>query len=170
MDKSLLAKTAAAMVARGKGVLAADESAGTCETRFKTINTPCTEENRRAYRGLLFTTPGVEQFLYWAKGGVGPEPSITLHHLVIHRGPGGSVYVADKQLYASRYADAGLMVLWLAAPRDGGGYYLLAGLRSRSRELTGFAARMLRSQVEEESRAYTRIYLDWIRKSLVKAP
>ena len=63
MDKSLLAKTAAAMVARGKGILAADESSGTCETRFKTINTPCTEENRRAYRGLLFTTPGVEQFI-----------------------------------------------------------------------------------------------------------
>ncbi len=63
MDKSLLAKTAAAMVARGKGILAADESSGTCETRFKTINTPCTEENRRAYRGLLFATPGVEQFI-----------------------------------------------------------------------------------------------------------
>jgi len=63
MDKSLLAKTAAAMVAKGKGVLAADESSGTCETRFKTINTPCTEESRRAYRGLLFTTPGIEQFV-----------------------------------------------------------------------------------------------------------
>jgi fructose-bisphosphate aldolase, class I len=63
MDKTLLAKTAAAMVARGRGVLAADESSGTCETRFKTINTACTEENRRAYRGLLFATPGVEQFL-----------------------------------------------------------------------------------------------------------
>jgi len=63
MDKTLLAKTAAAMVARGRGVLAADESSGTCETRFKTINTACTEESRRAYRGLLFTTPGVEQFI-----------------------------------------------------------------------------------------------------------
>jgi fructose-bisphosphate aldolase class I len=63
MDKALLSKTAAAMVAKGRGILAADESAGTCETRFKTINTPCTEENRRAYRGLLFTTPGVEQFI-----------------------------------------------------------------------------------------------------------
>ena len=51
------------MVARGKGVLAADESSGTCEIRFKTINTACTEENRRAYRGLLFTTPGVEEFV-----------------------------------------------------------------------------------------------------------
>lgn len=63
MDKALLSKTAAAMVARGRGVLAADESSGTCEIRFKTINTPCTEENRRAYRGLLFSAPGVEKFL-----------------------------------------------------------------------------------------------------------
>jgi len=63
MDQQLLSSTAAAMVAKGKGVLAADESAGTCETRFKTIDTPCTEENRRAYRGLLFTTPNVERFI-----------------------------------------------------------------------------------------------------------
>ena len=63
MDTALLSKTAAAMVAKGKGILAADESAGTCETRFKSINVECNEENRRAYRGLLFTTPGVEQFL-----------------------------------------------------------------------------------------------------------
>ncbi len=51
------------MVAKGRGVLAADESSGTCEARFKSISTPCTEESRRAYRGLLFTTPGVEQFI-----------------------------------------------------------------------------------------------------------
>jgi fructose-bisphosphate aldolase class I len=63
MDKVLLSKTAAAMVARGKGVLAADESSGTCEKRFKSVNVECTEENRRAYRGLLFTTPGAEQYV-----------------------------------------------------------------------------------------------------------
>ncbi|HVL35853.1 MAG TPA: class I fructose-bisphosphate aldolase [Burkholderiales bacterium] len=63
MDKALLSKTAAAMVARGKGVLAADESSGTCEKRFKSVNVECTEENRRSYRNLLFSTPGVEQFL-----------------------------------------------------------------------------------------------------------
>jgi fructose-bisphosphate aldolase class I len=63
MDKALLSRTAAAMVAKGRGILAADESSGTCETRFKTINTLCTEENRRVYRGLLFTAPGVEQFI-----------------------------------------------------------------------------------------------------------
>ena len=63
MDKALLSKTAAAMVAKGKGVLAADESSGTCEKRFKSVNVESTEENRRAYRNLLFSTPGVEKFL-----------------------------------------------------------------------------------------------------------
>jgi fructose-bisphosphate aldolase class I len=63
MDKALLSKTAAAMVARGKGILAADESSGTCEKRFQSVNVECTEENRRAYRQLLFGTPGAEQFL-----------------------------------------------------------------------------------------------------------
>ena len=51
------------MVARGKGILAADESSGTCETRFKSIGAACTEESRRAYRGLLITAPGAEQFI-----------------------------------------------------------------------------------------------------------
>ena len=63
MDKALLSKTAAAMVAKGKGILAADESSGTCEKRFKSVNVESTEENRRAYRNLLFSTPGIEQFL-----------------------------------------------------------------------------------------------------------
>src|SRR5688500_10775333 len=63
MDKALLSKTAAAMVAKGKGVIAADESSGDCEKRFKSVNVESTEENRRAYRNLLFSTPGVEQFL-----------------------------------------------------------------------------------------------------------
>ena len=108
----------------------------------------------------------VEQFLYWAKGGVGPEPSITLHHLVIHREPGGSIYIADKQLYASRYVDAGVLVLWLGTPPDGQGYYLLAGMRARSSQLEGLAARMLRGRIEKESHEYVQIYLDWLRKSL----
>ena len=63
MDKQLLSKTAAAMVAKGRGILAADESSGTCETRFQSVGVECTEESRRAYRGLLFSTPGIEQFL-----------------------------------------------------------------------------------------------------------
>jgi len=63
MDKNLLFKTAAAMMARGKGLLAADESSGTCEKRFKSVGVEPTEANRRIYRDLLFTTKGIENFV-----------------------------------------------------------------------------------------------------------
>ena len=56
-----LAKTAQALVAPGKGILAADESDGTIKKRFDSIGVESTEENRRAYRDLLFTTPEVEE-------------------------------------------------------------------------------------------------------------
>jgi fructose-bisphosphate aldolase class I len=55
--------TAQALVAPGKGILAADESTGTIEKRFKSIGATCTEENRRAYRELLFTTSGLGDFI-----------------------------------------------------------------------------------------------------------
>jgi len=58
-----LETTARAMVAKGKGILAIDESAPTIEKRFKTINLPSTEENRRAYRDLLITAPGSAEFV-----------------------------------------------------------------------------------------------------------
>ena len=58
-----LAGTARAMAAPGKGILAADESFGTIEKRFKSISIPSTEENRRAYREMLFTTPGIGDFI-----------------------------------------------------------------------------------------------------------
>jgi fructose-bisphosphate aldolase class I len=56
---SELAKVAKAMVARGRGILAADESTGTIAKRFESIKVENTEENRRAYRELLFTTRGL---------------------------------------------------------------------------------------------------------------
>ncbi len=56
---STLVRIAKAMVAPGKGILAADESTGTIEKRFTSINVENTEENRRAYRDLLFTTKGI---------------------------------------------------------------------------------------------------------------
>jgi len=51
------------LVARGKGILAADESTGTITKRLASVNVPSTEETRRTYRGLLFNTPGVEAFI-----------------------------------------------------------------------------------------------------------
>jgi fructose-bisphosphate aldolase class I len=58
-----LESTARALVAEGKGILAADESSGTIKKRFDSIGVESTEENRRAYRDLLFTTEGVEEFI-----------------------------------------------------------------------------------------------------------
>jgi fructose-bisphosphate aldolase class I len=63
MNRSELQHTAAGMVAADKGILAADESSGTIKKRFDKINVESTEENRRAYRELLFTTPGVAQWI-----------------------------------------------------------------------------------------------------------
>jgi len=54
---------ARSLVAEGKGILAADESSPTIEKRFRSINLPSSEENRRSYRDLLFTTPGVSEFI-----------------------------------------------------------------------------------------------------------
>ena len=55
--------TARALVAEGKGILAADESDGTIKKRFDSIGVESTEENRRAYRDMLFTTEGVEEYI-----------------------------------------------------------------------------------------------------------
>src|SRR5689334_10015373 len=63
MDLEQLNKTAEAIVAEGKGILAADESDGTIKKRFDSIGVESTEENRRAYRDLLFTTEGVEEYI-----------------------------------------------------------------------------------------------------------
>jgi fructose-bisphosphate aldolase, class I len=58
-----LEQTARAMVESGKGVLAIDESSPTIKKRFDIINTESTEESRRAYRGLLITAPGGNEFI-----------------------------------------------------------------------------------------------------------
>src|ERR1700746_2455154 len=63
MSNTELHETAAALVAEGKGILAADESTGTIKKRFDSIDVESTEENRRAYRDLLFTTEGAEEHI-----------------------------------------------------------------------------------------------------------
>ena len=58
-----LNEIARAIVADGRGILAADESSGTIKKRFDSIDVESTEETRRAYRELLFTTGGVEEYI-----------------------------------------------------------------------------------------------------------
>lgn len=63
MKAQQLRVTARKLVAKGKGILAADESSGTIEKRFAAIKLASTEKSRYAWRNLLFTTPGMEQFI-----------------------------------------------------------------------------------------------------------
>jgi fructose-bisphosphate aldolase class I len=62
-NASELSQIARAMVAPGKGILAADESSGTIKRRFDAIGVESTEANRRDYRELLFRTPGASEFI-----------------------------------------------------------------------------------------------------------
>ncbi len=63
MDRVALARTASALVARGKGILAADESTRTIEKRLRDVGVEPNVENRRAWRELLFTTAGLGRYL-----------------------------------------------------------------------------------------------------------
>lgn len=63
MDFKALEKIAQSLVQPGKGVLAADESLRSTERRFAKFNIPHTPENRQAYRDMMFTVPGLEEFI-----------------------------------------------------------------------------------------------------------
>jgi len=63
MAATELHETARAIVADHKGILAADESTGTMKKRLDSVGVESTEENRRFYRGLLFSAPGMEEFI-----------------------------------------------------------------------------------------------------------
>ncbi len=61
MDHALLRETAEYLVADGKGILAADESTGTCTKRFEALGIESTADSRRDYRQMLFDTEGLEE-------------------------------------------------------------------------------------------------------------
>jgi hypothetical protein len=92
-----------------------------------------------------------------------------VHHLVIHRPRAGEVWIADKNIYATRYLDAGVMVIGLYDTPDGTGYYAVAGSRIKASRLGGVAATVLRRQVERSAADTVRTYLEWLRESLALA-
>lgn len=63
MNEKILHETALGMVAEGRGILAADESTGTIQKRFDSVKVENTEENRRAYRDMMFSAPGLEKYI-----------------------------------------------------------------------------------------------------------
>ncbi len=63
MNEQLLDHTAKALVAKGKGILAADESLPTIEKRLRSVGVSSTPETRRDYRQMLFSTPNLGEFI-----------------------------------------------------------------------------------------------------------
>ena len=63
MNTASLSAVARALVAKNRGILAADESTSTIKKRFDSIKLESTEENRRTYREMLFTAPGAEGYI-----------------------------------------------------------------------------------------------------------
>ena len=134
MNVSELAATARAIVAPGKGILAADESSGTIKKRFDKIGVESTEENRRFYRDLLFTTEGVEEFI----------SGVILFDETIRQSSSDGVpfpkVLADKGIIPGIKVDKGAKPLALAAEgetvTEG-----LDGLRERFAEYRDLGAR-----------------------------
>ena len=63
MNLEKLESTAREMVSGGRGILAMDESTGTCTSRFEKLGVPSTEENRLSYRSMLVTAEGLSEFI-----------------------------------------------------------------------------------------------------------
>ena len=90
-DPKRLQETVESLVQSGKGILAADESGPTIAKRFKAIGVESTEANRRAYRHLLLTTPGLGAFisgviLYEETLGQRADDGTPLPQLAAHQG------------------------------------------------------------------------------------
>jgi len=101
MDLQKIEAVARGIVAPGKGVLAADESSPTIKKRFDSINIASTEENRRAYRDLLFTTEGADEFI----GGV-----ITFDETMRQKSADGTPFpalLASRGIYPGVKVDMG---------------------------------------------------------------
>ncbi len=133
MAHTELHETARARVAEGKGILAADESDGTIKKRFDSIGVESTEESRRAYRDLLFTTPGAEEFI----SGV-----ILFDETIRQRSADGTPFpelLASKGVVPGIKVDKGAKPLALSEGEtitEG-----LDGLRARLEEYRGLGAR-----------------------------
>jgi fructose-bisphosphate aldolase class I len=128
-----LESIAATLVADGKGILAADESVATATRRFDPLGIPSTEQSRRAYREMLFTTPGAAEFISGA---------ILYDETIRQRSSGGTPL---PQVLSSQGIVPGIKVDTGAEPLAGAPEETvtegLDGLRERLAEYHGMGAR-----------------------------
>jgi hypothetical protein len=111
---------------------------------------------------------GADDRFYWSTMPAGDVSIVSVHHLVQYRPRPDEIWIADKNLYATRYFDAAVTAIALHdAP--GGGFYVIAGSRMKASALSGMAATILRRQVQRSAADTVKMYLEWIRDSLQAA-
>lgn len=108
---------------------------------------------------------GTESRFYWTRDKMGRTPTLTLHHVLLQELSGGRVLAADKQFYASRQFDAGLMIAFGVPNADFTSFDLVVSVKARSNAIRGVAARVLRGRIDKEVREGLVMYLEWIRGS-----
>lgn len=112
--------------------------------------------------------PTVEQQFYWSAMPAGSATILSVHHLMVYRPSANQVWIADKNVYASRYFDAGVVAIALYDAPGGDGYYAVAGGRMKVSELGGVAGTILRRQIQRSASDTVKMYLEWIRESLAQ--
>lgn len=106
---------------------------------------------------------GSQQTLYWSKEDFGVRPVLRISHQVVYRN-GRSAFVVTNQVYADHYLDAALgLTAGLEAGPPERGFYLVSVNRARSRSLSGFFRRFVRSTVQSRSREAMRKVLNTTR-------
>ena len=108
---------------------------------------------------------GSEQLFYWSSTTARDVPIIGLHHLIVYKPRPGVIWIVDKNVYASRYFDTGVLVIGLYDAPEGNGFYGVAGSRVKSGYIGGKGA-FVRRQVTGAASDSVKIYLEWIRDSL----
>ncbi len=164
-DTQALETTAGEMTAAGKGILAADESTGTITKRFSAVGVESTEQNRRAYRELLFTAPGLGEHIaavilfdetirqstgdgqpfpeVLAKQGVVPGIKVDRGTVPLAGFPGETATEGIDGLRPrlAEYRDLGArFAKWRAVIHVGGGIPTAAGIEANAHLLARYAA------------------------------
>jgi len=110
--------------------------------------------------------PAADQLFYWESMPAGSVQIVSLHHLIVYKPRPDEIWIADKNLYASRYFDTAVLVVGLYDAADGNGFYAVAGSRAISGYVGGAAGAVLRRQIQRTAADNVKIYLEWIRDSL----
>jgi hypothetical protein len=108
---------------------------------------------------------GTESRFYWTRDEMSGKPALTLHHVLLQELPGGRVLVADKQFYASREIDAGLMIAFAVPTADNTSFDLVVSVKARASAIRGVTARVLRGRIDKGMREGLASYLEWIQGS-----